>query len=347
LLPKGSYNLLTTIEGTRVWDIIGNEPEVALLQDSIIAGRWAHAYLIVGPEFSGKRAMGLQFAKALNCLSSDKPCETCYQCVRINDSNHVDILTIDIQKEASSGVENSNQLAILRDISRSLALTPVEGKVRVVIFENADRISNEAQNSCLKLLEEPPPNVVLMLLAANSHAVLDTLRSRCQLVTISPVSFKSMMSYLVDVKLLPIDSASVIARAARGLPGLADALMENQEWQIELNSKFTQFVEIFDKAIPERLGMVPVLEQSADRSREQIIRLLRLWVEWYRDILVVQYGVHEGVLYSQFNDKTEELSCQTTPEAVLDSIQAISVAIRNIGMNANIRLSLERLVISL
>ena len=330
-----------------MWGIIGNESEVALLHGSISAGRWAHAYLIVGPEFAGKRALGMQFAKALNCLNSDKPCGTCYQCVRISDGKHVDVLTIDIQKEANSSVENSNQLAILRDISRSLALTPVEGKVRVVIFNNADRISNEAQNSCLKLLEEPPPNVVLMLLATNSYAVLNTLRSRCQLVTLNPVSFQSMMSYLVDVKLLPVDSASVIARAAKGLPGLADSLIENQGWQIELESKFEQFVEMLDTSIPERLGMVPILEQSTERSREEIIQLLRLWMGWYRDMLVVKYGVHEGILYSQFNDKIEDLSRQVSPSEASDSIQAISVAIRNISMNANIRLSLERLVITL
>ena len=330
-----------------MWGIIGNESEVALLHGSISAGRWAHAYLIVGPEFSGKRALGVQFAKALNCLNNDKPCGTCYQCVRINEGKHVDVFTIDIQKEANAGVENSSQLAILRDISRSLALTPVEGKVRVVIFDNADRISNEAQNSCLKLLEEPPPNVVLMLLATNSHAVLNTLRSRCQLVTLNPVSFQSMMSYLVDVKLLPVDSASVIASAAKGLPRLADYLVENEGWQIELDIKFEQFAKMLDASIPERLGMVPILEQNTERSREAIVQLLRLWMGWYRDMLIVKYGVDEGILYSHFNQRIEDLSCQASPSAVSDSIQAISVAIRNISMNANIRLSLERLVIEL
>jgi len=186
-----------------------------------------------------------------------------------------------------------------------------------------------------------------MLLATNSYAVLNTLRSRCQLVTLNPVSFQSMMSYLVDVKLLPIDSASVIARAAKGLPGLADSLIENQGWQIELESKFEQFVEMLDTSIPERLGMVPILEQSTERSREEIIQLLRLWMGWYRDILLVKYGVHEGMLYSQFNHKIEDLSRQVSPSEASDSIQAISVAMRNISMNANIRLSLERLVITL
>tara|TARA_B100000809_G_scaffold193039_1_gene191969 strand:- start:24 stop:494 length:471 start_codon:yes stop_codon:yes gene_type:complete len=156
-----------------------------------------------------------------------------------------------------------------------------------------------------------------------------------------------MMSYLVDVKLLPVDSASVIASAAKGLPGLADYLVENEGWQIELDSKFEQFAKMLDTSIPERLGMVPILEQNTERSREAIVQLLRLWMGWYRDMLVVKYGVDEGILYSQFNHRIEDLSRQASPSAVSDSIQAISVAIRNISMNANIRLSLERLVIEL
>ena len=102
-----------------------------------------------------------------------------------------------------------------------------------------------------------------------------------------------------------------------------------------------------DTSIPERLGMVPILEQNTERSREAIVQLLRLWMGWYRDMLVVKYGVDEGILYSQFNHRIEDLSRQASPSAVSDSIQAISVAIRNISLNANIRLSLERLVIEL
>ncbi len=330
-----------------MWGIIGNEFEVGLLHSSIIAGRWAHAYLIVGPEFSGKRILAKQLAKALNCLSNEKPCDVCSQCLRISDDKQVDVITLDIQKEAQSAIEDSNQLAILRDIVRFLGLTPVEGAVRVVILENADRISIEAQNSCLKLLEEPPQDVVLILLATHPQSLLRTLKSRCQLLNLGPVSFQSMMSYLVDVKQLSAESAVVIAGSARGLTRLADFLISNDDWWGELDSKFVQFVELLDASIPERLRMIPLLEQGSGRSKDEIIQVLRLWMVWYRDMLMIEYGLIDGVLHSQFKDKMEELTLRLPPTVLADCIHRVNATIRNIKMNANMRLSLERLVLEL
>ena len=217
----------------------------------------------------------------------------------------------------------------------------------MVIFENSDRISHEAQNSCLKLLEEPPSNVVLILLATRSQDLLTTLKSRCQLLTLGPISFQSMMSYLTDIKQLPVESAAAIAGAAKGLPGLADSLIGNDTWQGELDSKLTQFVELLKASIPERLRMVPLLEQEAGRSRDDIVQVLRHWMGWYREILRSEYSIKEEISYSQFNHAAERLNMQLSPSTVAGCIYLLNTTIHNIKMNANIRLSLERLVVAL
>lgn len=330
-----------------MWGIIGNEAEVAFLHGSIIAGRWSHAYLITGPAFSGKYALAIQFAKALNCLGIEKPCHTCSQCDRIQNRKHVDVIAMDIQQEAQAADEDSNQLATLRGIARSLALTPVEGVVRVVILENADRISYEAQSSCLKLLEDPPPNVVIIMLATSPQDVLNTLRSRCVELNLGPMSFEAMMHYLIEGKQLSQESATIIARAAKGLPELADSLISNENWQTELENDFEQFMQLLRAPIPERLRMVAILEKEVGKSRDDVVNLLRLWIGWYRDILMTEYGLGQGMLRSRVKGEGEGVDYRADPDTVAQCINLVNETIRNIKVNANIRLSLERLVIML
>ena len=330
-----------------MWDLVGNEAEVGFLRASITARRWSHAYLIEGPEFVGKYALASTLAKALNCLNKDKPCDVCSQCVRIQAGKHVDVMVVDVQKDAHSSDENSNQLAILRDIARSLALTPVEGAFRVVILDNADRISYEAQNSCLKLLEEPPPNVVLMLLATNSHNILNTIKSRCQSVSLAPIPFESMMNYLVDTKQLSHEAATVIARASNGLVRLADSLISNENWQDEVDNSFEEFVQLSRASIPERLQMVTHLEKEIGKSRDDVVSRLKLWLGWYREILMGAYGFTEGGAYLKLKDMTALPDAWANPETAIRCINLVNTTINNIRMNANVRLSLERLVIML
>ena len=310
-----------------MWDLVGNEAEFGFLRASITARRWSHAYLIEGPEFVGKYALASTLAKALNCLNTDKPCNVCSQCVRIQAGKH--------------------QLVILRDIARSLALTPVEGAFRVVILDNADRISYEAQNSCLKLLEEPPPNVVLMLLATNSQSILNTIKSRCQSVSLAPIPFESMMNYLVDTKQLSHEAATVIARASNGLVRLADSLISNENWQAEVDNNFEEFVQLSQASIPERLQMVTHLEKEIGKSRDDVVSRLKLWLGWYREMLMGAYGLTESGAYLKFKDMNAVPDSWANPETAIRCINLVNTTINNIRMNANVRLSLERLVIML
>src|SRR3989337_2445199 len=158
------------------WGLMGQERAVAALERALREGRVAHAYLIVGPERVGKHTLALKLAPALNCEGrvgagaptyggdehAVEPCGECAPCRRIAGGIHADVQTVTVE-EGEEGAQKGIHVSQIRDIERSAALKPFEGRSRVVIIDPAEEMNAAAQNAFLKTLEEPPPQVVFAL----------------------------------------------------------------------------------------------------------------------------------------------------------------------------------------
>lgn len=198
-----------------VWtDVVGQEAAVAQFRRAASPqGSLAQAWLVTGPPGSGRSTAARAFAATLQCQTGDG-CGNCQACRTVLAGTHPDVTIVATDK-----------LSISKDEVRSLVLTaqrsPATGRHRVIIVEDADRMSAGTFNVLLKSIEEPPPLTVWMLCAPSAEDLAPTIRSRCRVVTLVVPNPEDVAALLVRRDGVAHDVAERAARAAQGHIGLA------------------------------------------------------------------------------------------------------------------------------
>ena len=158
----------------------------AILQRAILADRVSHAWLFTGPSASDLQTLALAFAAALQCTdrspSSGDACMMCKSCRQAMDGNHPDIRVWSHEKARTFSVGE------VRSLVQDVSIRPFSSERKIYIVPDAHLMRQEAQNALLKTLEEPPEYVVLILLSQSADAMLETIRSRCQMVELAAKS---------------------------------------------------------------------------------------------------------------------------------------------------------------
>ncbi|MDP9226793.1 MAG: DNA polymerase III subunit delta' [Actinomycetota bacterium] len=173
-------------------------------------GDVGHAWLLLGPRGSGKRPVAIAMAAALNCQTLPLVgCGTCSSCVRILRSRHPDVHRI--QPEGPLIPVDLIRETVIAEASRS----PFEGHYKVFIIEEAERMNEAAQSSLLKSLEEPQPTTVFLLISDQEDDLLDTIRSRCRVLRLEPMSEARVVELLRKAG-APEATAVTAARLAEG-----------------------------------------------------------------------------------------------------------------------------------
>jgi DNA polymerase-3 subunit delta' len=204
----------------------GHDDVRSWLKHVIASRRPTGAYLFVGPDGIGKAGVALEFAAALRCARpiGNWSCGECNECSRIAKGVHPSARRFAKPDDASAF-----PVELVRDIVDEAAKKRLEPGVRTFIIADADRFNDSSANAFLKTLEEPPADVVFILLAENLAQVLPTILSRCQAVRFSPLTDALVAEITRDWEGLPVnpDSRALLMRAAQGSPGrlrrMADA----------------------------------------------------------------------------------------------------------------------------
>jgi DNA polymerase III delta' subunit len=160
------------------WQITGHERQRGLLERALGAGRLAHAYVFAGPAQSGKRAVAKRLAQFMLCESGNA-CGTCMQCKNFAAGSNADYLEI-------SGVD-SIKIETIRDLSYKMSLKPYSGRHKVAVIDDSHNLTTEAANGLLKILEEPKPQTMMILVTHNPHRLLPTILSRAQKIGFGPL----------------------------------------------------------------------------------------------------------------------------------------------------------------
>ena len=195
------------------------------LAGAVREGRLAHAFLFSGPRGTGKTSSARILAKMVNCEKGPtaEPCGICDQCKRIEHGSHLDVWEIDAASHGS--VDNA------RELRERAPTAPAEGREKVYIIDEAQRLSREAFDALLKLLEEPPPGVRFVLATTEPHKMPATILGRCQRFEFRRVPADVIAAHLGKVAVaesieLDSDAADTIARHADGAVRDALSLLE-------------------------------------------------------------------------------------------------------------------------
>lgn len=202
-----------------MFDVLGQEFAKNALMNMYKNKRLSHAFIIQGPDGTGKSIFAKYIASLLLCSGEDKPCTKCIACRKIQNNNHPDVKIIDSLK--SIGIDK------VREIIEEVNIKPYEGDKKVIIIKGADNITLEGQNALLKTLEEPTEDSTIILLVEKLSSLLETITSRCQVFHFSRVSNSKIKEYLESYG-IPEDKASALASLSDGILGKALKYLDNK-----------------------------------------------------------------------------------------------------------------------
>jgi len=206
-------------------DIIGNEKTKEILKRTIISNRASHSYMFLGIEGIGKKLIAKEFAKAILCLDSNKKekgsyCDKCKSCIEFSSSNNPDFIYLEPE-------ETKIKIDQIRNMQLKVAEKPIISQSKVYVIDDADTMTNEAQNCLLKTLEEPPEYVTIILIGKNEEHFLTTIKSRCTKIYFDKISNEELSNYLANNDILNI-SQELLELADGSIKKTLD-ISENQE----------------------------------------------------------------------------------------------------------------------
>lgn len=317
--------------------VIGHEWATGLLLNGMARGRVPHATLIVGPPSVGKSTVAFTFAQALNCTGGDPvPCGECVSCRKIVSGNHPDVRILDAPDQAL-------KIGEVRELQRELSLSPHEGHWRVSVLTDFERATVEAANALLKTLEEPPAQVVLVLTATEADVLLPTIVSRCQVLSLRPLSTTAVKEALISRWDADPTQADLLARLSGGRLGWAVRALEDESLLARRNEHLDNLASMMSKGRVERLAY------AADLSRDPALvkEVLALWLAWWRDVLLLASGSHVTIANSDRKGMLHEQADQVTIRQAQRMVAQLRSTVKNLEQNVNARLALEVLLLSL
>lgn len=286
--------------------IIGQQRIKSFFQNALESDRISHAYLFVGDRGVGKEAMALELAKALFCTDQNsRPCGQCTGCQRIGKLTHPDLqfifpmplkvkedeetkilksIATDPYQRVEFWANPSISIARIRELRRASSYKSLEGKGRVVIIADAERMTLEASNALLKILEEPPEKNYLILISSKPNLIIPTITSRCQLIKFEPLTAEEIEEALINRNKVETSQARLSARLAAGSYRRALELLDEN-----LKELRQQSLEFFRKIVQNTITQITFVEDvlhSIPRDSKKVKDLLTLLMIWFRDAMV-------------------------------------------------------------
>jgi len=286
--------------------IIGQSRPKEIITRALLHNRVPHAYLFHGMRGVGKEALALELSQALLCSGdNDRPCYQCSHCKRIAKLNHPDVLFIFPapatvkEDEVYSVIESFVKqpylrreiwanptigIGRIRELRRTTALKPLEGRGRAVIIAEVEKMTTEAANALLKILEEPPQGMTMILTTSNVKALLPTIVSRCQEVRFEHLRDEDIESALIGKHDQQLEKARLIAKLSLGSYRRALEFLDE-----DLSSRRERVVDIMRAILKDsstRLDMVDKL--TAERDKRLVKELLGLMLIWLRDAMILR-----------------------------------------------------------
>jgi DNA polymerase III subunit delta' len=316
-------------------EVIGHARPLGLLSRSIIRGSLPPSLLFTGPEGVGKRLVARAVAEVLNCLRrrDGDACGECGACRRIAKGTHPDIITVEAPDAGAIKIES------IRPAIAATAYKPFEGRCRVVIIDEADRLTDDAENALLKSLEEPPAGSVFILVTSRPEVLLATIRSRCSRLRFGRLAAAEVARLLTERHDVPEDEAHAIAAVADGSPGRAleaGSKAYRDARAAALSALQTAARAASPKARLQAAAGLMANKPSSAGEREELATRITMLASLFRDLALVSQGGAPGELANgDLADELGELGAAFGSERALRAFAAADRAVAALRRNAS------------
>ena len=324
-----------------MWQVIGQDKILSLLDYGLKTNAIAHAYLLAGPRHVGKGTLAINLAQALNCDGPEVPCGECRSCQRIREGKHADVTPIGLDSRTEISIDD------IRGLQRLANLPPYEGKCKVFIIDEAESLSTEAANSLLKILEEPPPRVVWLLLAAEEERLLPTITSRCQRLELKPVPSERVQDVLINSYNVDADKAKLLTQLCHGRLGWALSALADGDVLEQRSQRIDRLASLLTAGIEQRFAYAQELANQFSQDRKAGAEVTESWLDWWRDLMLIKGGCQEVVINVDYRTVLEEQARGLSLSEIKEFLANLGLLQEAISKNVNPRLAWEWLMLNL
>lgn len=237
-------------------EILGNNKIKQDLQEIIDNNTISHSYMFVGIDGIGKKLIAKEFARKILCLNKqNQNCATCDSCIKFNSGNNPDFLEI-----FPDG--NSIKIAQMREMQEKVYQKPIVSDKKVFIIDQVEKMTEEAQNSLLKTLEEPPEYMVIILITSNENKLLNTVKSRCIRINFTGLSKQDITKY-AGAHQINIASQNLLEMCG-GSIGKLEKINENIDDYNNLELATNKLIDGKLKNVVEEMNCFNILYESKE-----------------------------------------------------------------------------------
>lgn len=338
--------------------VVGQKHPKSILAGALERGTVASSYLFHGPRGVGKLALAVELAKAVSCQNDGpQPCNSCSACRRIGELNYPDVRLCfpapssfkpeereEVLRQLAANLYHTPRfqknvalpIDLIREIQTEASYKPYEGKMKVFILADADKLTLPAANAMLKILEEPPPHVLFILTTIQPSRLPATVLSRCQQIRFSRLSEAEVGYALEKTHQVAPDRKRLVSKLAQGDLDLAWELLQE-----DINQRRSSTLNALTKALSCNLISVIKLAERLGRFRsrsvsEENLETLQIW---YRDLLLLLEGKEESLINEDLKPQLEQMARQYDWEGVQRSLGFIEETRKALAANVNLELA--------
>ena len=318
-------------------EVRGHDLQIGMLARTIRNGRVPSAYLFAGLEGIGKRLTAESVSQALNCRERPgEGCGACSTCKKITRHIHPDCISLEVHGD-------SIKIDQIRDIQKRILFHPFEGNKKVVIIDDAEKMTPQASNCLLKSLEESLPDTLFILISSEMSALLPTIISRCQVIRFAPLPAQ-LIRLMVEERVTDnTREVDLIVSLCGGSAGRAFAMVDC--------GVLTDRKNLFDsvKRLPQG-GLSSIIDVADELAsmKEAVADKLELLKTWYHDLMVFQVKeLKTRVVNSDLLGEIEKESGTFSLQELFTKWDAVKEAQLLLKRNANPQLIMEHMLITL
>lgn len=321
-------------------DIIGHEQIIEHLQNAIAMDKVSHAYIINGPDKSGKMMLAEAFAMTVQCEQGGRDaCLECHSCKQALGRNQPDIIYVSHEKPNTISVDD-----IRTQVNNDIVIKPYSSRHKIYIIDEAEKMNVQAQNALLKTIEEPPAYAIIILLTTNADNFLPTILSRCVSLNIKAVPDETIEKYLMSNWQIPDYQAQICVAFAQGNVGKAIQLASSSDFN-ELKSSVLQLVKRLHEI--DLYELTEAVKQIGE-YKLQINDYFDLMMVWYRDVLYFKAtGDVNGLIFKDEVYDIKRRAEKSSYNGIEQIIEALQKAQLRLLANVNFDLVMELLLLTI